>query len=576
MAEAGDQIRQTEARKTVQVHLADGRVFEADRGTRLVAFFKAAYPDREDVPVAGIAQDELRELAWPVEGDVEVTPIFLSESDGMRIYTRSLSFLLIVATYELFPDARLYVDYSVPYGGYFCRVEGRAAFSAEELGRIKEHMRKMVAQDLPIVRHRVSAAEAEAVFSARGEDDKLHLLEDVGEDHIHLYSLKGFLDYFYGYMVPSTGGLRHFTLELFAGGFILRFPRREAPTKLLPSQRFTGLREVFSEYGKWLDVVGVRDVSSLNEAIRTQRMEGVVLVSEALHEQRIAEIAGALAERYDATHRLVFIAGPSSSGKTTFSRRLAVQLIANELHPYPLGMDDYFRPRSELSPDGKPIDFDSLEALDTEFFEKQLHALLDGEEVTLPHYNFHTGEREDGATVTLDPNQIIIVEGIHGLNPQIIKGFPRHGAYRIFISALTQLNLDSHNRIPTTDTRLIRRIARDAVFRGYTAQTTLSMWENVRQGEKQNIFPYQEHADVMFNSALVYELAVLKPLVQPLLLQVKETRARIEAERLLAFLSWFDPYPCDTIPRNSILREFVGGSALREFIPKFVPRRRRG
>ncbi len=574
MAEAGGQIREAQARKTVQVHLADGRVFEADRGTRLDAFFKFAFEGRDDAPVAAIVEDELRELAWPVDVDVEATPIFLSDSDGMRIYTRSLSFLLIVATYELYPDARLYVDYSVPYGGYFCRVEGRAPFSAEELGRIKERMRKMVAGDLPVVRHRVTAAQAEAVFAARGEEDKLRLLKDVGEDHIHLYSLNGFLDYFYGYMVPSTGVLRYFTLELFAGGFILRFPRREAPARLLPSQRFTGLREVFSEYGKWLDVVGVRDVSSLNEAIRTNRMEEVVLVSEALHEQRIAEIAHTLAEHYDADHRLVFIAGPSSSGKTTFSRRLAVQLIANELHPYPLGMDDYFRPRSQISEDGTPIDFDSLAALDLPFFEEELHALLSGERVTLPRYNFHTGEREDGPIVKLNPDQILIVEGIHGLNPDILKGFPKDAVYRVFISALTQLNLDSHNRIPTTDTRLVRRIARDAVFRGYTAQTTLSMWENVRQGEKQNIFPYQERADVMFNSALVYELAVLKPLVQPLLLQVKETRARIEADRLLAFLGWFDPYPCDTIPRNSILREFVGGSALREFIPKFVSRHR--
>lgn len=567
-------IRQTEARNSVQVCLPDGRVFEAKRDTPLYEFLNTAFPNRQGLPVAAIVGGKLRELAWPVPRDVEASPVFLSDSDGMRIYCRSLSFLLIVAAYELFPGARLFIDYSVPYGGYFCEVKGREPFTTEELSRIKEQMRRLVQEDQPIERQYHTIDEARKVFASRGEESKVRLLKDFGEDHLHLYSLNGFLDYFYGYMVPSTGYLHTFALEPFPGGFILRFPRRENPTKFLPPQRFTALREVFNEYGEWLDILGVRDAGSLNEAVRSGRIEQVILVSEALHEKRIAEIAFIIAKRHDEDHRLVFIAGPSSSGKTTFSKRLAVQLLAGGIHPYPLAMDDYFLPRARLKKgNGGTIDFDSLTALDIPFFEGQLRALLSGEKVTLPHYNFKSGKREKGPTVRLKHDQILIVEGIHGLNPHLLENLPEEEVFRIFVSALTQLNLDSHNRVPTTDTRLIRRIVRDAVNRGYSAAATLAMWEGVRQGEKQNIFPYQEQADVMFNSALVYELAELKPLVEPLLLQVRDPKLRIEAERLLAFLAWLVPYSSKHIPGNSILREFIGGSTLRKFRLDLAPSR---
>ena len=518
--------------------------------------------------MAAAISRELRELAWPVTQDVTAQPVFLSDSDGMSIYYRTLSFLLIVAAHELFPKAHVCIDYSVPYGGYFCRVEERKTFTTKELSRIKTRMRELVRADRPIERKRLSVAEAKKVFLARGELGKVRLLEDYSDDHLHLYSLNGFLDYSYGYMLPSTGYLRTFGLDPFPGGFILRFPRRENPTKLLPPQRFTTLREVFNEYGEWLAVLGVRDVGSLNKAIRSQRINQVILVSEALHEKRIAEIAGILAKRHDEDHRLVFIAGPSASGKTTFSKRLAVQLLANGVHPYPLAMDNYFFTRAHLKKaQGGKIDFDHLSALDVTLLTEQLHALLDGKEVTLPQYNFRTGKRTPGPTVQLQPDQILIVEGIHGLNPNLLENFLEAEAYRIFVSALTQLNLDSHNRVPTTDTRLIRRIVRDAVYRGYSAAETLALWEGVRRGEKQNIFPYQERADILFNSALAYELAVLKPLVEPLLLQVRRHAWRIEAERLLAFLRWFEPYSLEDVPGNSILREFVGGLTLHDFSP---------
>ncbi len=558
-------IHKAKVRSTVQVHLPDGRTFAGPKGTTLVDFFKVAFPKPNVPPVAAIVNDELVELGRPVEIDITAAPVYLSDSDGIRIYCRSLSFLLIVATHELFPDIRLNIDYSVPYGGYFCRVEGREPFTPDELAQIKVHMQRLVAADHPIVRRRLSVDEARKIFAARGEEGKVQLLSTLNEDHIHLYELDGFLDYFYGYMVPSTGYLRTFALDTFPGGFILRFPRREAPTKLLPPQRFTALREVFTEYGEWLRLLGIRHVAALNDAVRTGRIEEVILVSEALHEQRIAELAAIISHRHDEDHRLVFIAGPSSSGKTTFSKRLAVQLLAMGIRPYPLGMDDYFLPRDTLVKNN--INFDSLEALDVRFFEEQLHSLLAGKRVTLPRYNFKTGKREQGPTVKLAPDQVLIVEGIHGLNPKLLTNFPKGDVFRIFVSALTQLNLDEHNRVPTTDTRLIRRIVRDSIYRNYSAEMTLKMWDNVRAGEKRNIFPYQEQADVMFNSALAYELSVLKPLVEPLLLQVRSPRERIEAERLLAFLSWFEPYSTKNIPGDSILREFIGGSILRGFIP---------
>ncbi|MFC2077892.1 nucleoside kinase [Candidatus Bipolaricaulota bacterium] len=564
-------IRQSERRDDVQVRLPDGRVFEAPIGTPLTDLFRVAYPNGDDPPVAAIVDGELQELGQPLTTDVDAAPVLHSSSDGTRIYSRSLSFLLVVVAAELFPDVRIHIEYSVPHGGFFCRAERRKPFTSKELARIKTRMAEIVVEDLPIERKRYTLAEAREIFSARGEESKARLLEDRATDHLHLYSLNGTSDYYYGYMVPSTGVLKVFGIEPFSDGFILRFPRREEPAKLLPPKRFTALREVFDEYGQWLRLLGMRSVESLNDAIRTARIEQIVLVSEALHEKRIAEIAGQVAGKHRDGLRLVFIAGPSASGKTTFSKRLAIQLLAEGLQPYPLAMDNYYLARSVLRERfGRDVDVDSLDALDLERLRSDLGCLVRGERVTIPRFDFRTGERTDGQSVQLGANQILLVEGIHGLNPELLTESPARSCYRVFVSALTQLNLDIHNRVSTTDTRLIRRIVRDAVYRGYSAEETLGMWDNVRRGEKQNIYAYQEEADVMFNSALGYELAVLKPHVEPLLLQIRHPQHRIEAERLLALLWWFDPYTTENIPGNSILREFIGGSILREYTP--VPR----
>jgi uridine kinase len=361
--------------------------------------------------------------------------------------------------------------------------------------------------------------------------------------------------------VPSTGYLRYFAIYLWPPGFVLQYPRRHRPTELLPAQDYPQLTAIFHQYGDWLRLLGVESVSGLNDAIANGRIREVVLVSEALHEERIAEIADQIASRRGEI-RLVLI-------KTSFSKRLSVQLLAHGIRPFPLELDDYFVDREKTPKDENgEYDFEALGALEISLFNRHLLALMRGEAVQLPNFNFVTGRREQGNTVQLGPDHVILVEGIHGLNPQLVPSVPRECTFRVYVSALTQLNIDRHNRVPTTDTRLIRRIVRDATYRGYTAEQTLERWESVRRGEKWHIFPYQENADVMFNSALAYELAVLKPLAEPLLLQVEHTSPRhVEAKRLLTFLEWFEPCGSDLIPDNSILREFIGGSILRDYVP---------
>jgi len=558
-------VHQTTLRPTVQVQLPDERVFEFERGTPLVDVFRLAY-DSDNQPVAAVINSVLVESSRPLNWDTAVTPVFLKDSDGARIYARSLSFLLVIVVRELFPQVRVYIDYSVPYGGYVCHLKARDPFSNEELKQIKRRMKELVAADLPIRRKRVTLQEAQAAFRAQGDMDKEQLVSWLNEDHYHLYELNGMTDYFYGYMVASTCVLKTFGIEPCEGGFVLRFPRREDPTRLVPNVKFKALRKVFDEYGQWLKVIGVRDVGSLNQAIRSERINQIILISEALHEKRIAEIAAVLKRRHAEGARLVFVAGPSSSGKTTFSKRLSIQLLASGLQPYPLGMDEYFNPRTVMAERyGSNIDLDAPSAMDIPLLQEHLHRLGRGESVTLPHFNFLTGEREPGPTIQLAPDQILLVEGIHGLNPEILDGSPTDASVRIFVSALTQLNLDAHNRVSTTDTRLIRRIVRDAVFRGYPAEDTLRLWDNVRRGEKNYIFPYQEEADMMFNSALSYELSVLKPFVESHLRQIQDPIMRVEADRLLSLLRWFEPLETDNIPSNSILREFIGGSTLRDF-----------
>jgi uridine kinase len=568
MSEDRPPVHQCEVRTTAQARFPDGQCFEAPVGTPLEQYMEMAYGDSSVPYIAALVDGELRELSHRLRRDVEVRPIFLSDSDGVRIYRRTLSFVMVTAISELFPGTHVIVDHSVPYGGYYCRVLEREPFTAEELKRIEAHMRSIVEQDAPIAKEHVPIQDALQMFEERGDVDKVRLFSRRKKDYLVLYRLRGFQDYFHGYMLPSTGYLLYFALHPQPPGFVLQYPRRHWPNELRPYTKYPQLNAVFREYGDWLALLGVEDVGALNETIEEGNIRELILVSEALHEDRVAQIAHEIAQRRDQV-KVVLIAGPSASGKTTFSKRLSVQLLAHGIQPFPLALDDYFVDRAATPRDenGK-YDFESLRALDLPLFNDQLLALMNGEEVVLPHFDFCEGVRRQGPTVRLGPDHVILLEGIHGLNPTLVSSVPSERSYRIYISALTQLNIDRHNRVPTTDTRLLRRIVRDAKFRGYTAEETLDRWESVRQGEKRHIFPYQEHADVMFNSALLYELAVLKPLAQPLLLQIRQSSPRqVEAKRLLAFLDWFVPCPPDLVPDNSLLREFIGGSILQDYIP---------
>ena len=559
-------IHQTQLRPDVEIHLPDGRILSGPRDAK-VGDFLAAVGDDFDAPiVAAIVNGHLRELTIPIKIESLVQPVTMAEADGARIYRRSLTFLLEMAFSDLFPKGTLTIDHSVSFGGYYCQVSGRQALSESELEALRVHMQELVDQDIPFERKEIPLEVAIEYFRQLGYDDKIQLLSHRQKDYLTLYRLGERMDYHHGYMVPSTGYLRWFDLNKTNGGFTLRFPRRHAPTELQPPADYPKLLKTFRQYGNWLTRLGIDNVGALNDAIEAGRGHEIILVSEALHEQTISEIARQIAERQNELS-LVLVAGPSSSGKTTFSRRLTVQLLARGISPYPLELDNYFVNR-DLTPrdENGNFDFEAIETLDLRLLAEHLQLLVTGKEVEMPHYNFKAGLREPGETVQLQPGQIIILEGIHGLDPRLIPEALSGQAFRVYVSALTQLNLDRHNRVSTTDTRLIRRIVRDARERGYTAKDTISRWESVRRGEKRYIFPYQENADVMFNSALVYELAALKPFAEPLLRQVVYgTPEYIEAKRLLAFLEWFQPIDIDWIPENSIAREFLGGSILKEF-----------
>ena len=559
-----EKVKIISPRSEVEIHLPDGRVLSGPRGARVGEFLSAV--EHASPVVGAVVNGELRELNFCIQIESNVQPVEMDSADGARIYRRSLTFLLEKAFTDLFPDGTLYVDHSVASGGYYCQVSGREKLTDAEIEKLKAHMQKLIEADLPFERKEIPLQEAIEYFRSRGYEDKVALLKYRKKDYLTLYRLHDHMDYHHGYMVPSTGYLGKFDLNATNGGFTLSYPRRHKPDELAPVPEYPKLLAAFRQYGGWLARLGIENVGSLNESIESGRADEIVLVSEAFHEQNLSDIARVVAERLDKS-RLIFIAGPSSSGKTTFSRRLTIQLLALGISPFPLELDNYFldRDKTPLGEDGNP-DFETLEALNIALLGEQLPRLIRGEEVRLPRYNFKSGKSESGQVIQLKSGQPIILEGIHGMDPRLIPESLSGEAFRIYVSALTQLNLDRHNRVSTTDTRLIRRIVRDARERGYNATHTIRHWESVRRGEKRHIFPFQENADVMFNSALAYEMAALKPFAEPLLRQVPfGTSEYIEAKRLLAFLEWFLPLDVNLVPDNSLLREFLGGSILKDF-----------
>lgn len=554
----------------VQVFVDGGEVLQGKRGLTAEEFLKqSAHWTNEDQIVGAIINDKLRELMYKINLEVNIVPVKMSDADGALIYRRSLTFLLGAVFEELFPEKSLVIDHSVSSGGYYCNLMDNEELSPEDIVLLENKMREYVAANLPFEKTQVPLEEAKALFESRGQKEKVRLLEFRKKSHLILYVMGNHKDYHHGYMVPSTGYLRHFSLVKTSTGFIMRYPQRRSPNRLGAMNFSTKLLDTFSQYRNWLNRLRIDSVGSLNQAIHGKRIREIVLVAEALHELKISSIAQEIVDKKDDI-QLILIAGPSSSGKTTSSKRLTVQLIAQGITPYTLELDNYFveRERTPRDENGE-YDFESLHALDIERLNTDLQGLVNGEEVQLPKFNFISGQVEDGELVRLKPNQKIVMEGIHGLNPDLLPDFPSSKTFRIFASCLTQLNLDRYNRISTTDTRLIRRIVRDARERGYSAKDTIGRWDSVRRGEKLHIFPFQDNADEMLNTALVYELAVLKAYAEPLLRQVShKDREYIEANRLLSMLEWFVPLEAKVIPDNSIMREFVGGSILKNFDPR--------
>lgn len=508
----------------------------------------------------------LQELAKTVERDCELTFVTTADEIGHAAYVRSLCFLLVKAVHDAAGHdkiQRVRIHFSLG-SGYYCTVDGDVTPDESFLEKVSARMQELAGEALPIRKRSIHTAEAVERFHRHGMYDKEKLFEFRRVSKVNIYSINEFEDYYYGYMVPDTGCLKYFSLIPYDGGFVLQMPEREEPEKVAPFEPLPKLFHVLRESVKWGDLQEIDTVGALNEMITRYDMREVVLVQEAYQERRIGEIAKQIAERKNV--KFVLVAGPSSSGKTTFSHRLAIQLRVNGFRPHPIAVDNYFvdREHTPRDKDGN-YNFESLEAIDIRLFNEDMGRLLNGEEVFLPVFNFKTGKREyERHPKKLGDNDVLIIEGIHCLNPRLSEMLNDENKFKIYISALTQLNIDEHNRIPSTDGRLIRRLVRDARTRGASATRTIAMWPSVRRGEEENIFPYQEEADVMFNSSLLYELAVLKQYVEPLLFGVeRDSKEYLEAKRLLKFFDYFVGIGSENVPTNSLLREFIGGGCFR-------------
>lgn len=515
--------------------------------------------DDNDPIVLAMFRGRLRELNHKIGSSGEVQMLPMTDKDGKRTYRRSVTILMQKAVQNLWGiNAHVKVLYSLGQS-YYCELDG-VEVSQENILALKIEMLRMVDADIPLKKNSVKTVDAEGMFGALGMRDKERLLHYRRSSRVNLYSLDGMQDYYYGYMVPSTSYLKYFDLQLFEEGFVLMFPNKNS-TVVEPLETSAKLHYTLKESRSWSRMLGIGTIGALNDAIAAGRGEEIILLSEALMEERIGNLAEQIAS--DRTKKFVMIAGPSSSGKTSFSNRLSIQLSAKGLHPHPVGLDNYYadRERCPKNPDGS-YDFESLEALDVELFNEDMTRLLAGERVDMPSFNFKTGKREyRGKKIQLGEDDVLVIEGIHGLNDKLSYTLPSESKFKIYISALTQLNIDEHNPLSTTDGRLLRRIVRDARTRGTNARETIAMWPSVRRGEEKNIFPFQESADVFFNSALLYELAVLKVYAEPLLFSIpRECPEYLEAKRLLKFLDYFLPMPTEGIAQNSLMREFVGGS----------------
>ncbi|MCD6122228.1 MAG: nucleoside kinase [Spirochaetales bacterium] len=549
----------------IKITMPSGKVKTYSSGILVSDIFKDEEFNNLKFPiVAAMINNDTASLSYRVEVNSSVEPLTVEHREGMNIYRRSLCFLLTIAAKEVLPDKRLVIGHSLGRS-YFYYFEGIEGIPEEYIIKIREKMNELVKRNMPVTREVISYLEALDYFQNNNQPDTALLLANRNDPKIPVYRCGNFIDIAHAPLVPNTGILDVYEIRNYPPGFLLRYPSFGQPKTMLPFQKNPVLFSIYREYKNWGKILNVNCVGLLNELNRKGEMKQFIQVAEALQNKKIAQIADKITEKRDDI-KIVLIAGPSSSGKTTFSKKLAIQLKVCGRNPATISLDNYFLSRDKTPKDKNgEYDFEALEALDIELLNKHLVMLMHGKEILIPNFDFHKGERKPaGKPFRLPKRGILIMEGIHGLNDNLTPLIERGRKYKIYVSALTQLNLDDHNRISTTDNRLIRRIVRDARYRGHTAITTLKMWPSVRKGEYRNIFPFQNSSDSAFNSALDYELAVLKVYAEPLLRTVKpDEKEYFEARRLLSFLNNFAPLPPNWVPPQSILREFIGGSAFK-------------
>lgn len=515
-------------------------------------------------PVCGaLVNNKLKELSFSVVKSKNIEFVDMIHPDGRRMYIRSLLFVFYAAVNELYPEARMSIEHGIS-NGYYAEMKGLGRDMTDtDIFAIDQAMKEFIRKNYPFEKLGIPTEEAVALIRSQGLESKANLFEQQGTLYSYIYRMNGLVNYFYGHLLPSTGYITNFGLELYYEGLLLKVPHPDDYKTLQDSLRQNKLFSIYQEHKDWAEILQVATISDLNRFTLSGKAGDIIKISEALHEKKIAEIANRISQSRD-TVKLILVAGPSSSGKTTFSKRLGVQLAVNGLWPIQISLDDYFVDREHTPRDENgEYDFEALHAIDVAYFNAQLLELLEGKRVNVPKFNFLTGQRYfDGHYLELKPGHVLIIEGIHGLNPDLLPEIDPSLTYKIFLSALTQVSVDEHTHISTSDNRLIRRMIRDSKYRGYPAHETIKRWPLVRKGEERNIFPFQENADIMFNSATLYELAVLKKYAEPLLQSVTENRDEYsESTRLLKFLSYFKPMDDTEIPPTSLLREFLGGSS---------------
>ena len=538
---------------------------EFPEGTSLIDIYRELGLNMPYGPVSAKVNNKVENLNFRVYYNKDVEFLDITSASGMRTYVRSLCFILVKAVDDLYPCGTISLEHPVSKG-YFCKLHIDRTIGLDDVSRIKKRMQEIINEDLPITRYEQRTEDVIKIFQERGMTDKVKLLSTSGKLYSFYYRLGDTLNCYYSSLVPSTGYIKKFDIVKYYDGLLLQIPNKNNPEKIEELIKQEKMLEVFQEHHRWNEILGISTVGDFNIACNEGHAIDLINVSEALQERKIVKVADEIAARQVGENRvkIILISGPSSSGKTTFSKRLSIQLMTNGLKPYPISLDDYFvnRDNTPLDENGNH-DFESLYAVDLPFFKKQLDTLLEGGEVELPKFNFSSGMRENsGIKFRLEDNMILILEGIHALNPELTPNIPAENKYKIYVSALTTILLDKHNYIPTTDNRLLRRIIRDSKYRGSSAESTIARWPSVRAGEEKWIFPYQENADAMFNSALLFELAVIKDHIEPILRKVPNNCPEYsEAHRLLHFLSYFVSIQDTELPPTSLLREFLGGSS---------------